>query len=84
MDYFVDTNLLNASNAIDRVTGIYVRAMYNGVWGSFDICFLTKKSLLAWLRSRGGKNEWAENVVACLLHGENFEKEDFDYVEKMG
>jgi len=31
---------------------------------SVDIAFLTKDSLHAWLRSRGGENLWAENVVA--------------------
>lgn len=52
-------------------TGIYVRAQdINGKWGSFDICQLTKASLLEFLKSRGGDNPWAENVVGILLgHG---------------
>lgn len=52
-------------------TGIYVRAQdINGKWDSFDICQLTKASLLEWLKSRGGANPWAENVVGVLLgHG---------------
>jgi len=49
-------------------TGIYVRAMApDGKWINADISQLESKSLLTWLRSRGGKNEWAENVVGMLL-----------------
>ncbi len=49
-------------------TGIYVRAQdINGKWGSFDICELTRASLLEWLKSRGGDNPWAENTVLILL-----------------
>ena len=48
-------------------TGIYVRAKYLGRWGSYDIAVLDAPGLLAWLRSRGGKNEWAENCVGMLL-----------------
>jgi hypothetical protein len=51
-------------------TGIYVRARDGEGWGIFDIVHLDKPSLLAWLRSRGGANEWAENTVGLLLgHG---------------
>ena len=52
-------------------TGIYVRAQtISGKWVSADIAILTKESLYQWLRSRNGKNEWAENVVGILLgHG---------------
>jgi len=53
-------------------TGIYVRA-FNGPdnkWDSVDIALLTKDSLQRWLKSRGGDNSWAENVVGILLgHG---------------
>lgn len=50
-------------------TGIYVRAQDPATdkWGSFDIAELTHDSLMAWLRSRGGDNPWAENTVATLL-----------------
>lgn len=49
-------------------TGIYVRAKHvDGGFESVDISQLTKSSLLNWLRSRGGNNEWAENVVCCIL-----------------
>lgn len=49
-------------------TGIYVRAQdKDGNWGNFDIAQLDGPSLLAWLRSRGGENPWAETVVATLL-----------------
>jgi hypothetical protein len=51
-------------------TGIYVRATDGDNWVSVDIAVLDKPSLLAWLRSRGGDNPWAENVVGALLgHG---------------
>ena len=48
-------------------TGIYVRAKRGQKWGNYDIVMLTKDSLQAWLRSRGGQNEWAESVVFILL-----------------
>jgi hypothetical protein len=49
-------------------TGIYVRALdQEGRWGSHDIAQLDRESLLAWLRSRGGDNLWAENCVLLLL-----------------
>jgi hypothetical protein len=49
-------------------TGIFVRAMLpNDSWQSVDISYLTAESVLEWLRSRGGKNEWAENVVLTML-----------------
>lgn len=52
-------------------TGIYVRAkLPDGKWGSADIISLDKESLKIWLRSRGGENEWAENVIGILFqHG---------------
>jgi len=49
-------------------TGIYVRAQNEaGTFSAFDIVRLDRVSLLAWLRSRGGENIWAENVVLQLL-----------------
>lgn len=53
-------------------TGIYVRAIKPGVegdsgWGSHDIAHLDAPSLLAWLRSRGGRNQLAEDTVGALL-----------------
>lgn len=54
----------------DDGTGIYVRARLDGKWGSHDIVELTKTSLFNWLRSRGGSNQYAEDVVGILLgHG---------------
>ncbi len=52
-------------------TGIYVRAQGpDDKWLSADIVHLDKASLNAWLRSRGGENPWAEDVVGILLgHG---------------
>jgi hypothetical protein len=48
-------------------TGIYVRALRDNIPGSYDIATLDRDSLFRWLRSRGGANPWAENVVAVLL-----------------
>jgi hypothetical protein len=49
-------------------TGVFVRAKNSdGRWDSVDIAYLDKSSLLSWLRSRGGNNPWAENVVGILL-----------------
>lgn len=56
-------------------TGILVRASLTKAdgtakWDSFDIYYLEKASLLTWLKSRGGENKWAEDVVGILLgHG---------------
>lgn len=51
----------------DPGTGIFVRAIFDGQWGSYDIATLKREGLIDWLRSRGGRNDWAENVVALLL-----------------
>lgn len=55
----------------ENVTGIYVSAKsHDGDWLSADIAVLDKPSLLRWLKSRGGDNAWAEDVVGILLgHG---------------
>lgn len=51
-------------------TGLYVRATLDDKWVSADILTLDKASLLAWLKSRGESNKWAEDVVGILLgHG---------------
>ena len=50
-------------------SGVPVRAIGpDGKWGSHDIAHLDRDSLHQWLRSRGGKNLWAENVVFILLN----------------
>jgi len=48
-------------------TCIFVRAEFDKRSGTHDIAHLDLPSLLAWLRSRGGKNEWAETCVALIL-----------------
>jgi hypothetical protein len=49
-------------------TGIYAHALLpSGTVESVDIATLDAPSLLTWLRSRGGKNEWAESLVGTLL-----------------
>ena len=47
--------------------GIFARALKDGEWKSVDIYELDYTSLIAWLRSRGGDNPWAESTVAILL-----------------
>jgi hypothetical protein len=51
----------------DPLTGIFVRAKFNGEYVNADIYELDRDSLLSWLRSRGGSNPWAESVVLGLL-----------------
>lgn len=48
-------------------TGYYVRARDNDKPVNADISELDRDSLIHWLRSRGGANEWAEDVVLGLL-----------------
>ena len=49
-------------------TGIYVRATDDkNVPCSIDIVQLDRASLIAWLRSRGGRNVWAENVIMLIF-----------------
>ena len=58
--------------------GIYVRALIEvdgagegaSGWEDVDIMLLDRPSLMRWLRSRGGDNPWAEEVVARLLDHE--------------
>lgn len=57
-----------ATAGLDEATGIYVRAQRpDGTWDNADIAELDADSLLTWLRSRGGSNPWAEQVVLILL-----------------
>lgn len=52
----------------DGMTHIFVRALSpDGRWMNADIAQLDQPSLLSWLRSRGGANEFAEGVVFALL-----------------
>jgi hypothetical protein len=48
-------------------TGIPVRAKKGNGWVTSDIAHLDCESLVAWLRSRGEQNIWAEGVVMILL-----------------
>ena len=65
MEYIVDEHRSGIAN-----TGILVRAKMRDKWGAFDISDLNKESLLAFLRSRGGDNPWAEDCVGIILgHG---------------
>ena len=64
-------------NKDDQATGIFIRARDGDKWVSADLAELDKGSVLAWLRSRGGDNPWAENCVGMLLgHGALHEVKD--------
>lgn len=60
-DYVVDPARLP-----ENKTGIYVRAMLNGRWGTHDIAHLNTDSLWRWLHSRDNA-DWPSNVVLVLL-----------------
>ena len=54
-----------------KETGVQARCLESpGVYKLHDIAHLDAASLLAWLRSKGGCNPWAENTIAALLHHE--------------
>jgi hypothetical protein len=61
---------------IDMHTDIYVRAWSESddKWVNADIVHLDKESLLHWLKSRGGDNPWAEDVVGILLGHGHFDR----------
>lgn len=60
----------------ENETGIFVRAQTPaGKWISADIWQLDRRSLHRWLRSRGGRNLWAENCVLSLLGHEGFDQD---------
>jgi hypothetical protein len=50
-------------------TGIFIRLYVNDKWDAYDIGNpqVTDEQILEWLRSRGGKNTFAENCVLLLL-----------------
>jgi hypothetical protein len=48
-------------------TGIYVRATDGDSYAPHDIAHLSLDSLMRWLRSRGGDNQWAESCLAMIL-----------------
>lgn len=73
----MDLQVDKSRTHLHEMTGIYVRAKHDDKWGSYDIAELDKNSLHTFLRSRGGNNIWAENVVAILLgHGHFKENEE--------
>ena len=65
----------------DWQTGIFIRAQLPNEtkWYTADIAILEKDSLLVWLRSRGGNNPYAEDVVGILLgHGHLHQYEEHE------
>lgn len=63
----------NASWASDGscgVTRIFVRAKLGHEFGTHDLACLDLPSLRAWMRSRGGENQWAEDALALVLSHE--------------
>lgn len=50
--------------------GVLVRARVGDEWVTADVIQLDRRSLLAWLRSRGTSSPWAEDFIGYLLgHG---------------
>ena len=70
MDFYV--NMERWKHRDEYGTGIFVRALVDGKYESADISTLTKQSLFDFLRSRGGENIWAEDVVGIILGYGNF------------
>jgi len=74
-DLFVDFNLQVDPDRLRPsyvdATSIYVRAQYEGKWGSHDIAVLDAVSLLRWIRSkRSDNNHFAEDIIGVILgHG---------------
>ena len=62
-----DLQALIERSDYDGNTGIYVRAVCEGKWGSHDIAELSGDSLLNWLRADGGCNALAENTLLTLF-----------------
>ena len=60
----------------NNATGIYIRAKHpeTGRFGTYDIMQLDAISLFRWLRSRGGCNPWAEDVVGLLFGHEHLSR----------
>lgn len=56
-----------ARRGVEEPTGILVRARHDDRWVNADIAELDETSLTRWLKSRGGDNPWAEQVVRILL-----------------
>jgi|APSaa5957512622_1039677.scaffolds.fasta_scaffold139126_2 hypothetical protein len=68
-------------------TGIYIRAKHpeTGRYGTYDLYQLDAHSLLRWLRSRGGDNSMAEDVVGVLLgHGHLHPMTDIEKLVETG
>ncbi len=64
----VDPERLKSQDAGDLAhSGVFVRARFGQSYDAYEIEVLDKESLLAWLKSRGGDNPWAENTVCILL-----------------
>jgi len=50
-----------------ELTGIFVRAKNGDSWGSYDCAVLDKPSFLSWIRSRGGSNAFAEDILGLVM-----------------
>ena len=63
----------------DYETAIFVRAVYpGGKVDNADIWLLDRKSFFVWLRSRGGDNLWAENVLMLVFGHEPVSGSDIE------
>ena len=56
-----------AREELQDATGIFVRAQLDGKWGSHDCVMLDAVSFRRWIRSRGGVNPFAEDILGLAL-----------------
>lgn len=70
-------------NHYEDVATFYVRG-YNPKteeYENHDVAHLTKESLLRWLRSRGGRNIFAENYIMSYLGHPAFKENEMGEIE---
>lgn len=60
--------------------GLLVRVKNGPGWDVADAYALTRESLLRWLRSRGGKNLWAENIIMDIMGYDHFDEPEAEAV----
>jgi hypothetical protein len=54
-------------NRVGKVeSGILVQASTDYEMGRYDCMDLDAQSFFEWMRSRGGENEWAENILLTI------------------
>ena len=64
-------------------TGILIRAKINDKWDAYDIADsrLPSEKIIEWLRSKGGANPFAENLLLMFLGREQVAHEVKNYID---